>query len=151
MIQFINVTNQFLPTVAFLVALFGACLAYRRFTEDGRRQRQVTAEALYQGYLIKAFEYPKLSWPKGTIPEDERYPWLVAIMCNALAAHIECDPKEDMRIAMMCDLLTHETYFESSQFKEEGGWKLFPRKLKDLYDEARATRPCWRPNERQDD
>jgi hypothetical protein len=103
--------------------------------------------------LNKALEYPQLSWPEGKLPwperkfpEDDRYPWLVAIMCNALAAQIECDPKEDMRIAMMCDLLTHETYFESSQFEKEGGWKLFPRKLKDLYDKARAARPCWRPS-----
>lgn len=148
MIELMRVMNEVLQTVVFLAALFGAGLAYKRFTEDGRRQRQVTADALYQGYLNKAIEHPELSWPEGKFPEDDkRYPWLVAIMCNALSAQIECDPKEDMRVAMMCDLLTHETYFQSSQFEKEGGWKLFPRELKDLYDEARATRPCWRPSD----
>jgi hypothetical protein len=52
-----------------------------------------------------------------------------------LAAQINCEPSRDMREALKCDLKVHLKYFESDDFKNEGGWKLYPCKLKELYDE----------------
>jgi len=135
MIETVRHINELLQLAVFLVALIGAPIAVWKFFEDGRRQRQATADGHYQRYLERAMDYPKLSWPEGTIPSDEKYPWLVAIMLNALASQITCNPPTDMREALKADLRTHKMYLDSRDFKNEGGWSLYPTELKKLYDE----------------
>jgi hypothetical protein len=131
--------------ISVVTALIAVVFAVWKFPQEGRRQRQVTAEGLYQAYLTLALEKPKLSWPAGKIPDDPVYPWFVGIMCNALGAQITAGPSDDMKTAMKFDLMIHEQYFESEGFKREGGWSLHPPLLKQLYDEARAEREKYSP------
>jgi hypothetical protein len=130
--------NELIPLLSFTTALGGGIFALCRFHIEGRRQRQIMADGLYQQYLERAMDYPKLSWPEGKIPKGEKYPWFVAIMLNALAAQIDSGATDDMHRAIKADLKVHQQYLESEQFNREGGWDLYPEKLKILFCEVAA-------------
>ncbi|MGA8078285.1 MAG: hypothetical protein WB868_12975, partial [Xanthobacteraceae bacterium] len=134
--DFLKQINEFIPPASFAVVCIGGFIAILRFWIEGRRQSQIMADELYQKYLERAMDYPKLSWPADTIPSDERYPWLVAIMLNALAAQISCGPSADMRNALKADLLVHRKYLDDKQFEDDGGWRLYPPALRTLYHKA---------------
>ena len=72
----LSILNTAGAVFSSLAAFTAVRFAYKRFPEEGRRQRELTADSLYQAYLARAMDNPELSWPRGTIPDDERYPWL---------------------------------------------------------------------------
>lgn len=42
-------------------------------------------------------------------------------------------------------MLRHAGYFKSQEFIDEGGWELYPKALKELFDEAASSLPVTRP------
>jgi hypothetical protein len=138
MMETVKHQNEVLQLIVFLLAIIGVPCAIWKFLEDGRRQRATIADAPYQRYLDQALAHPRLSWPEDKIPDDEKYPWLVAIMLNALGAQITSGAKDDMRRGIKADLKIHLQYLKGEQFKSEGGWSLFPKKLENLFGEVMA-------------
>lgn len=130
-------TSDFWSLASFLAVIVGGLYALWKFRREGRRQRQILADGLYQRYLERAMDHPKISWPRNkVIPKGEPYRWLIAVMLNAHAAQIISEPSKDMREAIKADLRAHQKYLESDEFKiKDDGWKLFPPELKKLYDE----------------
>jgi hypothetical protein len=93
-IEWVNQFKELSPLFSLLTvitAILGAIFGIRKFAEEGRRQRQMTADKMYNAYLLRASQLPELCPDIGQIPTDPQgaYPWLVAIILNAISAQIE--------------------------------------------------------------
>jgi hypothetical protein len=106
-----------------------------------RSQREATAKDIYRDYLKLAVANPRLANPRDfEISKDdrkqlERYRWFVAFMMNS------CDEiartrgrDEGWRNTIIEDLKMHIEYLRSPEFVDDGGWGLYSRRLKDIYD-----------------
>ena len=106
-------------------------------------QREATAKDIYRDYLKLAFQNPKFANPTSgsengdDLNKNEEYRWFVAFMMNSCDEIARTKSKDkSWRKTLRHDLRVHGDYLKSPQFVEDGGWGLYSRELKSIFDEA---------------
>jgi hypothetical protein len=119
----------------FFVAIAALIFAYAQVTSAKKSQREATAKTVYHDFLKLAFENPKYAYPERGLLNDEKYRWFVAIVLNA------CDeiawsvfPDHVWEAVVFEELKPHAEYLTSPQFKEDGEWRLYSPKLKNVWE-----------------
>lgn len=134
-----------------LIALFafaGVVIAWWTVINARNSQREATAKHIYGEYLKLAVGHPDLANPEfmsdrqesnnsvECLKRREQYRWFVASMMNACDEIARIRPGDTgWRDTILEDLKMHIDYLRSRQFVEDGGWRLYSRELKDIYDQ----------------
>ncbi len=100
-------------------------------------QREATAKDIYRDYLKLAFQNPTLANPSDDPNKSEQYRWFVAFMLNSCEEIARTKSKDkNWSKTLRHDLRMHGNYLKSPQFVKDGGWGLYSRELKGIFDEA---------------
>jgi hypothetical protein len=123
----------------------------------GRSQREATAKNIYRDYIKLAFEHPDLANPsrsglnvteilpplssassddeRAAWKRDERYRWFVAFMLNSCDEIASTQRRNaSWHTAIFGDLELHRDYLMCAKFRDDGGWPLYSRQLRNIWE-----------------